>query len=249
MLVVFFVGTAGSGKSTLVSALYNWMDEQGYDVAVVNLDPAAEYLPYVPDVDIRERINARKIMRQFKLGPNASIIASVDMAVADADRIKEEMGAIGAPVALVDTPGQMELFAFRESGSYLVKRLSDTHNVVVYVSDATYVQSPEGFATTALLALSSRIRFKLPQVVAVNKIDLLAEDQIDRISMWASDSEALADLLESAPLGRELLRASLSLGGIGDLVFVSALSGAGLDRLYYAIQLHYTGGEDQQMPP
>jgi len=86
-------------------------------------------------------------------------------------------------------------------------------------------------------------------VVAVNKIDLLAEDQMDRISMWASDSEALADLLESAPLGRELLRASLSLGGIGDLVFVSALSGAGLDRLYYAIQLHYTGGEDQQMPP
>jgi Translation initiation factor 2 (IF-2; GTPase) len=171
------------------------------------------------------------------------------MAVADADRIKEEMGAIGAPVALVDTPGQMELFAFRESGSYLVKRLSDTHNVVVYVSDATYMQSPEGFATTALLALSSRIRFKLPQVVAVNKIDLLAEDQMDRISMWASDSEALADLLESAPLGRELLRASLSLGGIGDLVFVSALSGAGLDRLYYAIQLHYTGGEDQQMPP
>ncbi|MCI4464971.1 MAG: ATP/GTP-binding protein [Thermoproteus sp.] len=249
MLVVFFVGTAGSGKSTLVSALYNWMDEQGYDVAVVNLDPAAEYLPYVPDVDIRERINARKIMRQFKLGPNASIIASVDMAVADADRIKEEMDAIGAPVALVDTPGQMELFAFRESGSYLVKRLSDTHNVVVYVSDATYVQSPEGFATTALLALSSRIRFKLPQVVAVNKIDLLAEDQMDRISMWASDSEALADLLESAPLGRELLRASLNLGGIGDLVFVSALSGAGLDRLYYAIQLHYTGGEDQQMPP
>ncbi|MGC8583269.1 MAG: ATP/GTP-binding protein [Thermoproteus sp.] len=249
MLVVFFIGTAGSGKSTLVSALYNWMDEQGYDVAVVNLDPAAEYLPYVPDVDIRERINARKIMRQFRLGPNASIIASVDMAVAEADRIKEEMGAVGAPIVLVDTPGQMELFAFRESGSYLVKRLSDTHNVVVYVGDATYMQSPEGFATTALLALSSRIRFKLPQIVAVNKIDLLTEDQLDRISMWASDSEALADLLESAPLGRELLRASLGLGGIGDLVFVSALNGTGLDKLYYAIQLHYTGGEDQQMPP
>ncbi|MGC8973606.1 MAG: ATP/GTP-binding protein [Thermoproteus sp.] len=249
MLVVFFIGTAGSGKSTLVSALYNWMDEQGYDVAVVNLDPAAEYLPYVPDVDIRERINARKIMRQFRLGPNASIIASVDMAVAEADRIKEEMGAVGAPIVLVDTPGQMELFAFRESGSYLVKRLSDTHNVVVYVGDATYMQSPEGFATTALLALSSRIRFKLPQIVAVNKIDLLTEDQLDRLSMWASDSEALADLLESAPLGRELLRASLGLGGIGDLVFVSALNGTGLDKLYYAIQLHYTGGEDQQMPP
>ncbi len=249
MLVVFFIGTAGSGKSTLVSALYNWMDEQGYDVAVVNLDPAAEYLPYTPDVDVRERINARKIMRQFKLGPNASIVASVDMAVAEADRIKEEIGAIGAPVVLVDTPGQMELFAFRESGSYLVRRLSDTHSVVVYVGDATYMQSPEGFATTALLALSSRIKFKLPQIVAVNKVDLLGDEQIERISTWASDAEALADLLEGEPLGRELLRAALSLGGIGDLVFVSALTGTGLDKLYYAIQLHYTGGEDQQLPP
>lgn len=249
MLVVFFIGTAGSGKSTLVSALYNWMDEQGYDVAVVNLDPAAEYLPYTPDVDVRERVNARKIMRQFKLGPNASIIASVDMAVAEADRIKEEINAVGAPIVLVDTPGQMELFAFRESGSYLVKRLSDTHNVVVYVGDATYMQSPEGFATTALLALSSRIKFKLPQIVAVNKTDLLSDEQIERISTWASDAEVLVDLLEGEPLGRELLRAALSLGGIGDLVFVSALAGTGLDKLYYAIQLHYTGGEDQQMPP
>lgn len=249
MLVAFFVGTAGSGKSSLVSSLYGWLDEQGYDVAAVNLDPAAEYLPYIPDVDIREKITARKIMKQFKLGPNASIIAAVDMAMAEAERIKEEIGAVGAPIVLVDTPGQMELFAFRESGAYLVRKLSDVHNVVIYVGDATYMRTPEGFSTTALLALSSKIRFKLPQIFAVNKIDLLSEEQIDRINSWAEDAELLAEALQAAPLERELARAISSLGGLGEPVFVSALSGAGIDRLYYAIQLHYTGGEDQQMPP
>ncbi|CCC82694.1 GTPase SAR1 related protein [Thermoproteus tenax Kra 1] len=247
--MVFFIGTAGSGKSTLVSALYNWMDEQGYDVAVVNLDPAAEYLPYVPDVDIRDKINARKIMRQFKLGPNASIIASIDMAVAEGERIKEEINAVGAPVVLVDTPGQMELFAFRESGPYLVRRLSDTHNVVVYVGDGTYMQTPEGFASTALLAISARIRFKLPQIFAVNKMDLLGEEQIERINDWISDAEMLADSLQLGSLERDIIKAVSAAGGLGDAVFVSALSGTGIDRLYYAIQLHYTGGEDQQLPP
>ncbi|MFB6490463.1 MAG: ATP/GTP-binding protein [Thermoproteus sp. AZ2] len=249
MLVVFFIGTAGSGKSSLIAALYNWLDEQDYDVAAVNLDPAAEYLPYIPDVDIRTKITARRIMKQFKLGPNASIIAAVDMAVAEAEKIKEEVEAVGAPIVLVDTPGQMELFAFRESGAYLVQKLSDVHNLVVYVGDATYMQTPEGFATTALLALSSRIRFKLPQVLAVNKVDLLSEEQLERINAWASDVEALAEALGAAPLEREIIRAVAGLGGIGEPVFVSALNGSGLDKLYYAIQLHYTGGEDSQLPP
>lgn len=79
MYTVFFIGTAGSGKSSLVASLSTWMEDQGYDIGIVNLDPAAEYLPYVPDIDIRDRISARKIMKQYKLGPNASIIAAVDM--------------------------------------------------------------------------------------------------------------------------------------------------------------------------
>ena len=249
MYTIFFIGTAGSGKSTLVSALYNWLDDQGYDVGLVNLDPAAEYLPYIPDIDIRNRISARKIMKQFKLGPNASIIAAVDMVVAEAERIKEEMEAIGAPIYLIDTPGQMELFAFRQSGAYLVQKLSDVHSLVVYVADAVYVQSVDGFATTMLLALSSRIRFKKPQVLVVNKVDLLSEEAIANIAQWAEDPDILLESLELPKYEKEILRSVANLGGFIEPIFVSAKTGEGLDKLYYQIQLHYTGGEDTQLPP
>jgi len=249
MYTVFFIGTAGSGKSTLVSALYNWLDDQGYDVGVVNLDPAAEYLPYTPDIDIRDRISARKIMKQFKLGPNASIIAAVDMVVTEAERIKEEMEVVGAPVYLIDTPGQMELFAFRQSGAYLVQKLSDVHSLVVYVADAVYVQSVDGFATTMLLALSSRIRFKKPQVLVVNKADLLSEEAVANIVQWAEDPDILLESIELPRYEKEILRSVANLGGFIEPIFVSAKTGEGLDKLYYQIQLHYTGGEDAQLPP
>lgn len=249
MYTVFFIGTAGSGKSSLVSALSNWMEEQGLDVGIINLDPAAEYLPYVPDIDIRDRISARKVMKQYKLGPNASIIAAVDMVVTEAERIKEEMEVVGAPIYLIDTPGQMELFAFRQSGAYLIQKLSDVHTLVVYVSDAVYVQSVDGFATTMLLALSSRIRFKKPQILVVNKADLIAEETQANIINWAEDPETLLESMDLPNYEKEILRSVANMGGFVEPIFVSAKTGEGLDKLYYQLQIHYTGGEDAQLPP
>ncbi len=43
---IFFTGTAGSGKSTLVGTFHRWMDNNGYSALAVNLDPGAEVLPY-----------------------------------------------------------------------------------------------------------------------------------------------------------------------------------------------------------
>jgi len=249
MLTVFFIGTAGSGKSTLVAALSNWMDERGFDVGIINLDPAAEYLPYVPDIDIRDRISARKIMKQYKLGPNASIVAAVDMMVTEAERVKEEMEAVGAPIYLIDTPGQMELFAFRQSGAYLIQKLSDVHSLVVYVADAVYVQSIDGFATTMLLALSSRIRFKKPQILVVNKADMLSEEALTNIVNWAESPDTLLESIDLPSYDKEILRSIANMGGFVEPLFISAKTCEGLDKLYYQIQLHYTGGEDTQLPP
>ncbi len=44
MFTVFIVGTAGSGKTTLVSTFAEWLENNQYDVAIVNLDPAVEYV-------------------------------------------------------------------------------------------------------------------------------------------------------------------------------------------------------------
>jgi GTPase SAR1 family protein len=48
------LGPAGSGKTSLASALGNWLEGLGYNVAYINLDPAVEVLPYKPTFDARD---------------------------------------------------------------------------------------------------------------------------------------------------------------------------------------------------
>ncbi|MCK4332233.1 MAG: ATP/GTP-binding protein, partial [Thermoplasmatales archaeon] len=47
-IFVYFIGTAGSGKSTLTSNFQKWFKMRGLDAIIVNLDPGAENLPYEP---------------------------------------------------------------------------------------------------------------------------------------------------------------------------------------------------------
>ncbi|MBN1676983.1 MAG: ATP/GTP-binding protein, partial [Candidatus Thermoplasmatota archaeon] len=53
---LYFIGTAGSGKSTLTHAFQVWLQTQGYDSITINLDPGAESLLYTPDIDVRDWI-------------------------------------------------------------------------------------------------------------------------------------------------------------------------------------------------
>jgi len=116
MYYIFILGTAGSGKTTLVKAFADYLEDNDMDVAIINIDPAVESLPYVPDVDIREHVDSHEVMRRFGLGPNSALITSIDLALTKAKEIKDEMDQIRANYVLVDTPGQIELFAFRETG-------------------------------------------------------------------------------------------------------------------------------------
>ncbi|MFP3240943.1 MAG: ATP/GTP-binding protein, partial [Caldivirga sp.] len=74
------VGPTGSGKSwSTVSLMMRAITK--YGVRVLIIDPQGEYLPYTPDIDIRDYVSARGIMRKYKLGPNASLIAAVDLII------------------------------------------------------------------------------------------------------------------------------------------------------------------------
>ena len=65
MVSIFFAGTAGAGKSTLVGTFQRWMDENGYNALTVNLDPGAEVLAFDADVDVREWLVLGQIMEQY----------------------------------------------------------------------------------------------------------------------------------------------------------------------------------------
>lgn len=64
------LGPPGSGKTTYCNGMQQYLTVVGRKVALVNLDPANDVLPYKPDVDIADLVCLEEVMDEFKLGPN-----------------------------------------------------------------------------------------------------------------------------------------------------------------------------------
>ena len=195
MYYVFFTGTAGSGKTTMVKEFQEYLLDQEMDVAVVNMDPAVERLPYTPDFDVRDYVDAVEVMERYGLGPNSSLIVSVDLLLTKATEIKNDIGNIEANYVLVDTPGQVELFAYRDTGRTFSSLLvGDSKSVNVFLLDAFLARDARSYVS--LLLLSSSVRFKLgiPQLNVLSKIDLISKDELNNLLEWGQ-GEGLMDSL------------------------------------------------------
>ena len=245
---VFVIGPAGSGKSTLVAALADYMESQGVPVTKVNLDPAAEYTPYLPDVDVRTYVYARRVMEEYDLGPNGAIIASIDLMLNHLEELKEEMGGEEG-FTLIDTPGQMEVFVFRRSGEAIVHSLAGERPVVLFVHDAVLTTSPSAFLSQSFLAASTYYRLRIATLNVFNKADLIDGRHAERIVDWIRDPERLVQDLERELRGLELLMSielHRVLRGFMDhhsAFIASAKTSQGLDRIYAALERVYTGGD------
>ena len=120
MDAVYITGTAGSGKSLLTSRLFQWYKDTKSFPITLNLDPGAVNLPYKPDVDVRDYIDMQTLMERYDLGPNGSLVMASDMIATRLDEIQNEVDSLNPDYVIVDTPGQIELFAFRASGPFMV---------------------------------------------------------------------------------------------------------------------------------
>jgi GTPase SAR1 family protein len=92
---------AGSGKTTfmqrLVSHLYTHPDPTQSEPSVsktaptppyiINLDPAVHHVPFTPNIDIRDSVNYKEVMKQFNLGPNGGILTSLNLFSTKIDQV------------------------------------------------------------------------------------------------------------------------------------------------------------------
>jgi len=247
----FITGTAGSGKSTLALSLEGRLRSSEVDVAIVNLDPGVLWLPYAPDVDIRDYVNYERMIEDYKLGPNGALVACVDAAVNHVDEMKEELQKLRPDYVLVDTPGQMELFAYRDSGMFIASALSDNNFSVMFLADSIFLNRASDYVAVLLLSHSINARFKAPQINCISKVDLLPKELYDRGLLWISDPELLREafLAESYDLKTEtserMLDMLIDIGALGEFIFTSSNTGEGLDDLYAQMQRIHTGGEDR----
>ncbi len=247
---LYFLGTAGSGKSTITNAFQAWMHTQTLDAVTVNLDPGAEALPYVPEIDIRDWVVLRDVMEEQGLGPNGAQILCADLVALNIKEVAEVLEKFDTDYFLIDTPGQMELFTFRESSRIIIDALGHEDSVLAYLNDPALVKRPSGLVSSILLSATTQYRHMVPFINMLAKSDLLSEDEVSDIVNWSTDPYALNDALivegitPKILLDVEFLKAMESVGLYKRLHPVSSENYLGLEDVYNTIQQTFAGGED-----
>ena len=247
---IFFVGTAGSGKSTMVGAFKQWLDDNGVDSIIVNLDPGTDKLSYRADIDIREWISLGEVMDEYSLGPNGAQVVAADLMAMNIHKLTTVLAEYKTSYVLIDTPGQLELFAFRESSNLIVNALGKDRSMVAYLSDPMLCRRPNGFVSSMMLSSLVQFRLQLPMINLLSKIDTLSEEESERMMDWFENPDTLyGDFLDedSNPqtvIGMELFKALENTGVFGGIRGVSAEEDIGLDEIYASAQLMFFGGED-----
>ncbi|MHA1792941.1 MAG: ATP/GTP-binding protein [Promethearchaeota archaeon] len=258
MYFTYFIGPAGSGKSTLTYAFAEWIKRSSAQseisdntsVICVNLDPGVKWTPYPPDVDVRDYVDYDEVMSQYNLGPNGALVASTDLTINFLDEIREEIDDFKADYVLVDTPGQIELFSFRVAGPKICRGLGGLKQAVCFLFEPNLVKEPSGFISTVLLSSAVEYRFFLPHLNVLSKSDLLSELELEELVNWSENPITLTDAVNERMAGIEreksLKMAKIfdDLGSISSLIPVSAKSEWGLDGLYAELQRIFAGGED-----
>jgi hypothetical protein len=98
---VLVLGMAGSGKSSFVQVC-SWEISEFYNLVqrltahlhakksfpyVVNLDPAVAAVHYPANIDIRDTVNYKAVMRDYGLGPNGAIMTCLNLVCTRFDQV------------------------------------------------------------------------------------------------------------------------------------------------------------------
>ncbi|KAK2732485.1 hypothetical protein FQN57_002618 [Myotisia sp. PD_48] len=184
-VAVVCVGMAGSGKTTFMQRINSYLYENKRPPYVMNLDPAVHSVPFESNIDIRDSINYKEVMKQYNLGPNGGILTSLNLFATKIDQIMSilEKRTLPCPAGtpssrpinhiLVDTPGQIEVFVWSASGSILLESLASAFpTVIAYVIDTPRTSSTSTFMSNMLYACSILYKTKLPMILVFNKTDV-----------------------------------------------------------------------------
>ncbi|MGA1822464.1 MAG: ATP/GTP-binding protein [Thermoplasmatota archaeon] len=252
---LFNIGTAGCGKSTLTWSMGEWMRENGYSSALVNLDPGADALPYEPDIDVREWITIQDVMDEYGLGPNGAQVVAADMLALHLNKVVQGIDSERTQYVIFDTPGQIELFAFRESAREFIRRLFPDRSYLIYLIDPFNARTPSGFISQLVLSSLAKLRFHVPCQEVISKADMVEPELAELIEGWTKYPDNLYDAvmaesggsdLMNVELGMELFKVLENLSLFSSLHWISAREIDGLEKIYQTVQLTYGGGEDLQ---
>ncbi len=237
---VFFLGNAGCGKTRLAYAFNKWLRGRRFKSIVCNLDPAAEYFPYVPEFDIKRYVDARKLMVEEGLGPNGAILSSVDrMHKIFRVWFNDILNYNDVDFRIFDTPGQLEILLYRDSAISIISKIGESgRNVGVFLVESKLVREPVSLTVLLMQANITKVRLDMPTVLVISKSDLKLRSDLE---MLLSDTEYLENRVIEEGVGGQksaailLCRALAQMPWRQRLVKVSSLKKSGFKSLYEII--------------
>ena len=209
-VAIVCVGMAGSGKTTFMQRLNAHLhtNHQRHPTTtappyIVNLDPAVRSVPFESNIDIRDSVNYKEVMKQYNLGPNGGILTSLNLFATKVDQVlsilekrclpsqqpPQQQTEPVPPYILLDTPGQIEVFVWSASGSILLSSLASSFpTVIAYIIDTPRTtENTSTFMSNMLYAISILYKTKLPMILVFNKTDV--KDEGEAVE-WMRDFEA-----------------------------------------------------------
>ncbi|CAH8531115.1 unnamed protein product [Schistosoma curassoni] len=126
-ICLIVLGMAGSGKTTFVKKLTEYLTVSSNSSYTINLDPAVYHIPYNPNIDIRDTVKFKEVMKQYGYGPNGAIMTSLNFFASQFHKVVDIINSNSGKVSyvIIDTPGQIEVFTWSASGTIITELLTD----------------------------------------------------------------------------------------------------------------------------
>ncbi|KAG4140493.1 hypothetical protein ERO13_D06G021400v2 [Gossypium hirsutum] len=146
------IGPPGSGKTTYCNGMSQFLKLIGRKVAVINLDPANDSLPYECAINIEDLIKLSDVMTEHSLGPNGGLVYCMDYLEKNIDWLQSKLAPLLKDhYLLFDFPGQG----------------ADSK------VDAHLCSDPAKYVSALILSLSTMLHLELPHINILSKIDLI----------------------------------------------------------------------------
>ncbi|GAA47713.1 xpa-binding protein 1 [Clonorchis sinensis] len=147
------------------------------------------------NLDIRDTVKFKEVMKQYGFGPNGAIMTSLNFFASQFNKVVDLIHKNSSKVSYVvlDTPGQIEVFTWSASGTIISESLGSAFpTIVIYVMDTPRSHNPVTFMSNMLYACSVLYRMQLPFLVVLNKTDII---DCGFAIEWMRDFEAFQDAL------------------------------------------------------
>nr|GEZ08317.1 GPN-loop GTPase 2 [Tanacetum cinerariifolium] len=142
------IGPPGSGKTTYCNGMQQFLQLIGRKVAVINLDPANDSLPYDCAINIEDLIKLSDVMNEHSLGPNGGLLYCMDYLEKNIDWLESKLKP-------------------------LLKEKLDLRLTAIHLIDSHLCSDPGKYVSALLLTLSTMLHMELPHVNVLSKMDLI----------------------------------------------------------------------------